>query len=113
MSLLFLAVGTLVKLPTIDSANNGDLFTTATMQATGGDGDVLVSLIAFGRVGRELAALDAGDALSVTGYANLSHWQGKDGQERHELSLTAESVQSLSQMSQHKRQINDGEDSNH
>ena len=50
-----------------------------------------------------MAALGAGDALSVTG-GKLSYWAGKDGQERHGLSVTADGVLTPYQVSQRRRQ---------
>jgi single-stranded DNA-binding protein len=108
MSLIVLASGKLIKPPTIRTAKNDEPYTVASMRAASDDGDVLLSLIAFGQAGRVLAALSAGDALSVTGVARLSHWQGKDGEERHGLSVTADAVLTPYQVSQRKRQINDG-----
>jgi single-stranded DNA-binding protein len=108
MSLIVLASGKLLKPPTTRTAKNDEPYTVASMRAASDDGDVLLSLIAFGQAGRVLAALSAGDALSVTGVARLSHWQGKDGEERHGLSVTADAVLTPYQVSQRKRQINDG-----
>jgi single-stranded DNA-binding protein len=77
------------------------------MRAASDDGEVLVSLIAFGQAGRVLAALGAGDALSVTGRAKLSHWQGQDGQEGHGLSVTADAVLTTYQVSQRRCAVQD------
>ncbi|NMM07411.1 hypothetical protein [Polaromonas sp.] len=108
MSLIVLASGKLIKPPTTRTAKNDEPYTVASMRAASDDGDVLVSLIAFGPAGRILAALGAGDALCVTGRAKLSHW-AKDGQERHGLSVTADAVLTPYQVSQRRRQINDDE----
>jgi hypothetical protein len=73
MGLIALATGTLIKPPTSRTAKTGQPFTVSLMRCAGYDGDLLVSLIAFGQAGRELAALAAGDSLSVTGRGKLSH----------------------------------------
>jgi single-stranded DNA-binding protein len=108
MSLIILASGKLVKPPATRTAKNGEAYAVASMRAASDVGDVLVSLIAFGEPGQVLAALGTGDALSVTGRAKLSQWQGKDGEERHGLSVTADAVLTLYQVAQRKRQINAG-----
>jgi single-stranded DNA-binding protein len=109
MSLIVLASGKLIKAPTTRTAKNDESYSVASMRAASDDGDVLVSLIAFGHAGRTLAALGVGDALSVTGRAKLSHWGGKDGQERPGLSVTVDAVLTPYQVSQRRRQINDDE----
>jgi single-stranded DNA-binding protein len=107
VSLIVLASGKLIKPPATRTAMNDEPYTVASMRAASDDGDVLVSLIAFGPAGRVLAALGAGDALSVTGRAKLSHWAGKDGQERHGLSVTSDAVLTPYQVSQRRRAVKD------
>jgi len=55
MSLIVLARGKLIKPPTTRTAQIDEFYAVASMRRTIGDGDVLVSLIVFGQVGRVLA----------------------------------------------------------
>jgi hypothetical protein len=106
MSLIALITGKLIKPPTIRTAKTGQPFTVSLMRCAGDDGDLLVSLIAFGQAGRDLAALAAGDSLSVTGSAKLSHWD-KDGEERHGLAVTVDGVLTMHQLNLRRRAARD------
>jgi hypothetical protein len=106
MSLMALVTGTLIKPPTIRTAKTGQPFTVSLMRCASDDGNVLVSLIAFGQAGRDLAALAAGDSLSATGGFKLSEWE-KDGEQRHGLAMTVDSVLTLHQVNLRRRQARD------
>jgi single-stranded DNA-binding protein len=93
MSLRLLASGALISDPqSRESAKRP--FTTATLRAEG-DEPVLVSIIAFGDESRRLLELAKGDELAVLGRARLTIWTGRDGVERHGLSVMAEQLTTL------------------
>ena len=71
-------------------------FATATLRVATEDDAILVSLIAFGDAAETVLAHRQGAALAVAGRARLSSWTGKDGTERHGLSVVAEQVASAS-----------------
>jgi single-stranded DNA-binding protein len=111
VSVIALVTGKLLKAPTTRAGKSGEPFTLATMKAATDDGDVLVNVIAFGQAGETLAALGAGDAVSVTGRTKMNHWTGSDGQERHGLSLVADGVLTPYQVSVRKRRASAEEQS--
>ena len=90
MSLYALATGILVSDPQRRAGAKGP-FTTATIRANG-DEAVLVSIIAFGAEGERLLEFVKGDALAVSGRARLTSWTGRDGAEKHGISLVAEQI---------------------
>jgi single-stranded DNA-binding protein len=85
-----LGTGPLVGDPQRRAGAKGS-FTTATIR-TSGDEAVLVSIIAFGADGERLLEFSKGDALAVSGRARLTKWTGRDGVEKHGLSLVAEQI---------------------
>ena len=52
----------------------------------------MVSVIAFGTVSEQLAALGKGETVALTGRAKVTTWTGKDGGSKAGLSLTAEAL---------------------
>jgi single-stranded DNA-binding protein len=90
MSLYLFATGALTSDPQRREGANGP-FTTATIRATG-DEPVLVSLIAFGTDGERLFEYSKGDALAVSGRARMTSWPGRDGAEKHGISVVAEQI---------------------
>ncbi|MGH7053818.1 MAG: single-stranded DNA-binding protein [Stellaceae bacterium] len=92
MSLHALASGSLIADPQQRQGSKGP-FTTATLRVSTGEGEaVLVSTIAFGDEGARLLDYRRGDALAISGRATLTAWTGRDGTERHGLSLVAEQI---------------------
>ena len=61
---------------------------TATIRANGED-VVIVSVIAFGNKAERLLQFMKGDAIAVSGRAKLTSWNGRDGTEKHGISLAA------------------------
>jgi single-stranded DNA-binding protein len=94
MSLYILATGSLIADPQRRTSASGKDFATATVKASTDDGSVLVSLIVFGTLAEELLRHHQGSALAVSGPARLTSWIGKDGAEKHGLSLLAEQIAS-------------------
>jgi hypothetical protein len=67
-------------------------FATALLRAATEEGATFVSLIAFADLAERLLELGKGDAVAVSGRAKLSSWTGKDGAERHRLSIVATEI---------------------
>ena len=92
MSLYLLVVGSLIADPMRRTGAKGD-FATATLRVSTDDAP-LVSIIAFGTLAEELLRHHQGSALAVSGPARLTSWIGKDGAEKHGLSLVVEQIAS-------------------
>jgi single-stranded DNA-binding protein len=90
MSLYMMATGVLISDPRRRDGAKGP-FTTATIRA-GGDEAGLASVIAFGDESERLLEFMKGDALAVSGRARLTNWTGRDGTEKHGISLVAEQI---------------------
>ena len=96
--LAVLISGRLVRAPEQRMGRSGKPFCTALVSTpVEGDEAMLVSVIAFGAVADALAALGQSDAVSIAGDGKLTTWTGKDGGERHGLSVTAHRVLSAYQ----------------
>lgn len=92
MSLRTLATGTLIADPACRAGAKGP-FTTATIRVEAEAGEaILVSLIGFGGQAEQLLAHSKGDALAVGGRAKLTSWTGRDGEQKHGLSVVVESI---------------------
>jgi single-stranded DNA-binding protein len=91
MSLHALASGTLTAQPQHREGTKGP-FTTATIRAADGDEPIFVSVIAFGENGERLLGFAKGDALAVSGKAKLTSWVGRDGTERHGISVAVDQI---------------------
>ena len=92
MSGLFaLASGTLIADPQRREGRKGG-FATATIRVQAEDDAVLVSTIVFGDAAEQLLGLSKGDAVSVGGRATISTWTGRDGVEKHGLSIVADQI---------------------
>jgi single-stranded DNA-binding protein len=87
-----LITGKLIADPEQRTGQSGKPYTRATVAAHDGDGDALVSLMAFGTVGEQLAAMAKGDTVALNGRAKLNSWTGRDGVTRTGLSLTADAM---------------------
>ena len=85
MSLHVLASGALIGDPQRREGAKGP-FTTATIRVNG-DKAVFVSAIGFGAEGERLLEFAKGDAIAVAGRARLTGWTGRDGTNKHGISL--------------------------
>jgi single-stranded DNA-binding protein len=92
MSLHVLCSGTLHADPVWRTTAAGKAYATCRMRVPCEDADsLLVSVVAFSKPAVEaLLAHGRGDAIAVTGRAGIKAWTGKDGQERHGLSIVAD-----------------------
>ena len=94
MSFFALVAGNLVADPLRRTGQRGDFATGSVRAHTEGGEYMLVSAIAFGDAAEQLLAHRQGDALALSGRASLRSWTGKDGAEKHGLSLVAEQIAS-------------------
>jgi single-stranded DNA-binding protein len=92
MSFFALVSGTLAADPQARISSNGKPFATGSIRAGDGDDAVFISWIAFGEHVKRLVDFGKGDALALGGKAKLTQWVGKDGVERHGVSLVVETV---------------------
>lgn len=92
MSITALVAGKLIAEPVKRIGPSGKPYTLARMSAHDGEAGAVVSLIAFGPTGGQLAALAKGDALAVNGSAKVKTWQAQDGTTHASLSVTADTV---------------------
>ncbi len=102
MSLHALAAGTLIADP--QKREGKSVFAIGTLRVQLDQGEsALVSLIAFGDEAGQLLDYGKGDALAVSGRAKLTEWTGRDGEERHGLSIV---VSQLASVRPHRRSDN-------
>lgn len=88
--------GRLVGDPERRTGPSGKAYALARLATTDSAGaEVLTSVIAFGEVAEQLAALSKGESASVAGRAKLSSWTGRDGTQRAGLSITADALLSV------------------
>ena len=91
-----LVTGRLHDAPQARTSQGGNPFTTAKLRADGKDGaTVWCSIIAFGELAERLATLKAGDALSVSGRAEVNGWLDKNGEPRAGVSVVADEIATL------------------
>lgn len=91
-----LVSGTLHGEPLVRTSANGNPFTTAKLRADGKDGaSIWCSLIAFGPEGERLAIVKAGEALSVSGRAEVTAWLNREGEAKAGLSLVVDELITL------------------
>jgi single-stranded DNA-binding protein len=93
MSLTVLITGKLVTEPSVRQSvrSGGRSYTMAKLAAATEEGDALCTVIGFGSVGEQLAAMAKGDTVSISGRAKLSAWMPKEGTEpRAGLFVTAD-----------------------
>ena len=90
MSLHLLAAGALIGDPQRREGAKGR-FTTATIRVATGE-PAAVSIIAFGELADRLLEFVTGDAIAVSGRARLTNWTGRDGTERHRISVVVEQI---------------------
>jgi single-stranded DNA-binding protein len=92
MSVTALITGRLIADPDRRTGTGGKAFTLAKIAAATEDGDSLVSVIAFGHIADQLAALTKGDTVALTGRAKVNTWQDRDGATKAGLSVTADAL---------------------
>jgi single-stranded DNA-binding protein len=89
MTMHMLASGALIADPQPREAANGRRFATALIRA---DEAALVSVIAFGEAAERVLEFAKGDALAASGKAKLTAWTGRDGIEKHGISVLADQI---------------------
>ena len=87
-----MAVGPLVADPQARQGTKGPFATVAIR--TSGDDAIIVSAIAFNEYAERLLEFVKGDAIAISGRAKLSSWTGRDGTEKHGISVIVEQVAS-------------------
>lgn len=95
MSITALITGKLIADPQVRTSDRsgGKAYTLARVAAATDEGSALVSVVAFGSTGEQLAALAKGDTVALTGKAKPNAWQGKgDEGLRAGLSLVADNL---------------------
>lgn len=70
-------------------------FVTATLRDANDDGVTFYSIIAFGSEAERLAELCQGAAVSVSGSGKLTTWLGRNGEDRHGVSVTVAQLVTL------------------
>ncbi len=90
-----LVTGTLVADPMRRSGAKGD-FATASIRVATEDGAILISAISFQTLAEQLLSHRQGDALSIAGRGKLTSWTGRDGAEKHGVSVTIDQIASAS-----------------
>jgi single-stranded DNA-binding protein len=105
-SLFALASGALIADPAARDGAKGR-FATATIRAGSGDEAVLVSVIAFSGEAERLLEYGKGDALAVSGRASLRSWVGRDGAEKHGLSIVADQIAAAKPRPRQRRATNE------
>lgn len=92
MTITALISGKLIADPDRRTSSSGKAFTTARLAAGTDDESVLCSVIAFGHVGEQLAALAKGDSLAMVGRTKPKAWTDREGQLRAGLDVVADQV---------------------
>jgi single-stranded DNA-binding protein len=94
MSIEALILGKLHQRAEQRTAKTGRSFVTAKVRAAAGEGEALfVNVIAFSEsAGAALLALDAGDAVALTGTLKPAAWVDREGNARPSLDLVAAQV---------------------
>lgn len=93
MSLTVLCTGRMLADPELRTTNSGRPYTRARVVAGTDGGDTqLVTVIAFGHIGDQVAELGKGDTVAVTGRARLEAWTHRDGEPQIGLTLKADAL---------------------
>lgn len=108
MTITALIAGRLVADPERRTSSNGKTYTTARVTAGTDDDSVLCSVIAFGHVAEQLAALAKGDSLAITGRTKPKAWIDREGHPRAGLDVVADAVLTAYHV-RRKRQAMQGE----
>jgi single-stranded DNA-binding protein len=80
MTITALITGRLIADPERRTSASGKDFATARLAAGTDDDSVLCSVIAFGHIGEQLAALAKGDSLALVGRTKPKAWVDREGQ---------------------------------
>ncbi len=82
MSIVALVTGRLIADPETRTSEGtrGKPYTLAKVAAATDEGSALVSVVAFGSVAEQLAALSKGDTVALSGRAKPTAWQGREGE---------------------------------
>ena len=105
MSITALVTGKLIAMPEQRTGASGKPYVRATLAAHDGDGDSLVSVMAFGSAAEQLGALAKGDTVAVSGRAKVSTWTGRDGSAKAGLNVTADVVLTAYQLKQKRKAL--------
>ncbi len=93
--IIIMISGTIAKPPEPRTSRNGNPFTLASIRTQTSDGDLYASLTAFSELAPILAGLAKGDPVTVIGTAKVSTYEGKDGDTKAGLSITASRIIAL------------------
>jgi single-stranded DNA-binding protein len=92
MSFFVLISGVCVADPQSREGSKGP-FTTAAVRVGDSDEAFVANVIAFGELASRLAEeFSKGSTIALSGRARLSSWTGRDGSERHGLSVVAAQI---------------------
>lgn len=91
MTITALIVGKLLADPETRTGSSGKPFTTARLLAGTDDEPCFCSVIAFGTVAEQLAALAKGDTVAMTGRTRPKAWL-KDGEPKAGLDIVADQL---------------------
>ena len=105
MSITSLVTGKLIAAPEQRTGASGKSYVRATIAAHDGDGESLVSVMAFGSAAEQLGALTKGDTVAVQGRAKVSTWTGRDGSAKAGLNVTADVVLTAYQLKQKRKAL--------
>lgn len=108
MSITALVTGKLHAAPERRIGGSGKPFTRAAVIAHDGDGDSWVSVIAFGHIADQLAALDKGDTVSVSGRGQVKTWE-KNGETRAGLSVVADCLLTVHHVRRKRQAMQSGD----
>jgi single-strand DNA-binding protein len=99
-----LATGSVSQPPTRRTTAKGNPWATFSIRVQTGEGSTFVNVAVFdaGLVDQALL-LTEGAAVSVQGKLELRTWQGRDGQERTGLSVTASQIMALTKPEPRRR----------
>jgi single-stranded DNA-binding protein len=108
MSVTALITGKLIADPERRTGASGKDFVLAKVGTTTEEGDLLVSVIAFGSVAEQLAAMGKGDTVALNGRAKVTTWTGKDGGAKAGLSLTVDALLTSYHLRRRRAAMNQG-----
>jgi len=95
MSFFALATGVLIADPQRRTAANGNQFATGQLRVPVEGEPVIVSVIAFGDEAARILEFSKGYPLSVSGKVRPTSWTGRDGIEKHGLTLVVGEIAGL------------------
>jgi single-stranded DNA-binding protein len=96
MTIHALVTGTVSTAPTRRTTSKGNAWATFSIRVQAGEGSTFVNVAVFdSQLVDQVLEFTEGAAVSVTGKLELRTWQGRDGQERTGLSITASQLMVL------------------